>query len=641
MKKLILLLLLLVCVLMSPLTAYAAQTPSGIPFSELEAEIDALVVQHLGQTTPGVAVVVVHEGEIIFSKGYGYADTTRGILIDPATTIFEYGSIGKLFTWVSVMQLVERGLLDLDADAAYYLPADFAAQLAFEKPFTMRNLLNHQAGFGEHFFDVIFDANAMTDPIALREGLLMAQPMQIYTPGTVTAYSNFGTALAGYVVANINNQSFAAFEMENILRPLGMENTLNAPDWFNNHAFLEAKAIGYDTDGRGGFAEMIWAYFPIYPAGAINGTAEDLARFAKALTPSEGESGPLFESVDTLSRIFTPSSLDHDNFPGTYHGFLHYISALPAFGHGGDSAAFSTNMVVVPEARFGMVVLTNVNSEFDIRVGLPALLLGDNFDQIEQGPYNMPSVAEVEGTFLSARSLTGQFLAFLDFSFMPQLRVVAISDNEITVTIPTVGSARFVQTEPWVYQLAYYDHLILRMLLNEQISFRMENGRPVQVHVGNIHDFIEISTMRPVPRLVIGLVLAVMSILFFLIAPIVLLVRFWLNRKRSKENGTKWSHFMLFRNAMLLCCTVVVVNNLTSLVRILVIRLFRTSAEIAPHIWVNHIFIGIAVLMCAGAALMLRRENNEAQGKVLYFVITAMWAALIFVLADWNFFVFL
>jgi len=125
-------LLMLVCLLM-PLTAVygtqpttnptqAGHTPSGIPFSELESRINAIVAEYLGVSTPGVTIVVVSEGEVIFLRGYGYADTQNGRLVDTETTVFRHGSINKVFVWLSVMQLVEQGLIDLDVDVATYLP---------------------------------------------------------------------------------------------------------------------------------------------------------------------------------------------------------------------------------------------------------------------------------------------------------------------------------------------------------------------------------------------------------------------------------------------------------------------------------------------------------------------------------------
>ena len=201
MKK-ILVVLLLIGLVVPAQSVYAIQdgyTPSGIPFSMMEDQIDALVNEYLGITTPGAAVVIVHEGEVIFEKGYGYADVEKGIPVDPATTVFEYGSAGKTFVWVSVMQLVEQGLLDLDADLATYLPTDFYDQLTYEKPITMRDLMNHSAGFGGRLLDLMVDVNKAGDPESLDEVLLRAQPEQIYDPGMVSAYSNFGAAFAARV----------------------------------------------------------------------------------------------------------------------------------------------------------------------------------------------------------------------------------------------------------------------------------------------------------------------------------------------------------------------------------------------------------------------------------------------------------
>ena len=635
MKKLIALILLVVCTFTPILTAQAAQTPSGVPFAELEQRIDAFVARYLGETTPGVAVVVIQDGEIMFSRGYGYANIAQGTPICSAATVFEYASIGKLFTWVSVMQLVERGLLDLDRNVNDYLPADFVAELAFEMPFTMRDLLNHQAGFGEYIFNIVSNHRDTGSILSLREALLLQRPLQIHVPGTVTAYSNFGSALAGYIVANISGQGFADFEMENILRPAGMENTLNLPHFYNNPAFFETMATGYISNGRGGFAEARSLNASIYPAGALSGTAEDLARFAIALTPPAGEPGPLFETTEMLTRIFTPSSPDHVNFPGMHHGFLTYTSAIPAFGHGGTGIGFSTNMVVVPQERFGVIVLANAAGEFDIVSGLLAYLLGNNFEQVVPGVGSMPSTSEVEGTFTGARSLNGQFLEFLDFLFMPSTTVVATGDYEITVTMAG-ESARFVQVEPWVYQMVYAETAFINEMMGEQIRFRMEDGRPVQIHgVTIIMDVIEISQFRSTANLVASAAVALVGILFFLVTPIVLLVNFLRNRKK----GTELSTFRLLRNGMIISGMLLVTNALASIVRILIIDMFRTSAEIAPHIWLNYVITILATVLCIGAIACLVKEKVALCSKIVYFAATGLIMALVLVMVNWNFFI--
>ncbi len=97
------------------INAASDQTPSGIEMSQLEENIDSFVEEHIGITTPGAAISVVKNGEVVFSKGYGYADIENKVPVDPQKTIFEYGSISKLFVWTAAMQLVEQGKLDLNA----------------------------------------------------------------------------------------------------------------------------------------------------------------------------------------------------------------------------------------------------------------------------------------------------------------------------------------------------------------------------------------------------------------------------------------------------------------------------------------------------------------------------------------------
>ena len=227
-------------------------TPTGIPLSEIGNRIDELVAKYMHEGAPGLAVAVVKDGEIVFSRGYGFADVEKQISIDPATTVFEYGSISKMFVYISVMQLVEQGLLNLDADIHTYLPEDFQ----FEKTFTIRHLLNHSAGFGEFFFNAFRDAEKVENETTLLEGLLNAQPSQIFEPGAASSYSNFGNALLAYVVSRISGQEYSVFERQNILDPLGMFNTKNQPDWFKNRQFLQAKAKGYQHDGNCGFQSL-------------------------------------------------------------------------------------------------------------------------------------------------------------------------------------------------------------------------------------------------------------------------------------------------------------------------------------------------------------------------------------------------
>lgn len=144
---------------------------------------------------------------MIFSKGYGYGDVDKKQKINPNTSVFEWGSISKLFVWVSVMQLEEQGKIKLNEDISNYLPKGFLQNLKYEDPITMLNLMNHTAGFEERIFDLGY---ATDDHMkTLEEGLKMHEPNQIYRPGEVVAYSNYSTSLAAYIVQLITEQEFS------------------------------------------------------------------------------------------------------------------------------------------------------------------------------------------------------------------------------------------------------------------------------------------------------------------------------------------------------------------------------------------------------------------------------------------------
>src|SRR5579859_1410668 len=152
--------------------------------SDLESFFDGIVPLQLERSdVAGASVLVMQNGQELLRKGYGYADLKSKKPVDPASTIFRLASISKLFTWVSVMQLVEQGRLDLDTDVNRYL--DFQIRPAFSQPVTLRNLMTHTGGFEEVIRDII-----VTDPkqaVALRDYLIRNQPERLFPPGTIPA----------------------------------------------------------------------------------------------------------------------------------------------------------------------------------------------------------------------------------------------------------------------------------------------------------------------------------------------------------------------------------------------------------------------------------------------------------------------
>ncbi|MET0272315.1 MAG: serine hydrolase domain-containing protein, partial [Phenylobacterium sp.] len=194
-------------------------TPSPAPAltkQDLESWLDGYVPYALADADiAGAVVVLVKDGQVLTEKGYGFADVKTRRPVDPQTTLFRPGSVSKLFTWTAVMQQVEAGKIDLDADVNQYL--DFKIPPRDGKPVTMRQLMTHTAGFAEtikHLFPA-----TEKEVIPLGKFLALWTPNRIFPPGEVPAYSNYGASLAGYIVQRVSGEPFADYVAKHIFAP--------------------------------------------------------------------------------------------------------------------------------------------------------------------------------------------------------------------------------------------------------------------------------------------------------------------------------------------------------------------------------------------------------------------------------------
>ena len=207
----------------APAIAAPVAAPGGAPAltrADLEAWLDGFVPNAIAASdVAGAVVVVVKDGQIVLSKGFGYADVASKKPVDPKTTLFRPGSVSKLFTWTAVMQMVEAGKLDLDADVNTYL--DFKLPARADGPVTLRHIMTHTAGFEEQIKELIVSDPKYLVPLAkyARE----ATPVRIYKAGSTPAYSNYATALAGYIVEHVSGESFDDYVEKHLFAVLGMQ----------------------------------------------------------------------------------------------------------------------------------------------------------------------------------------------------------------------------------------------------------------------------------------------------------------------------------------------------------------------------------------------------------------------------------
>lgn len=164
--------------------------------------IDLVAEKYIGEKVPGACVIISEGGNPVFSKGYGFSSIEQASPMNPETTVFEWGSISKTFIWVSVMQLEERGKVNLTEDIRIYLPKDFLKNLCYEEPVTLLHLMNHTAGFEEQMLDLRF--YKPEEEIPLLSVMSEYQPKQIFRQGEICAYSNWGASLAALIVEQIS-----------------------------------------------------------------------------------------------------------------------------------------------------------------------------------------------------------------------------------------------------------------------------------------------------------------------------------------------------------------------------------------------------------------------------------------------------
>src|SRR5689334_21599445 len=259
MRRLLALLIGSAAVLVAPAPAASAPPPS------YEAFFDQALPSRLAQShVPGAVVSVVSGGREVFAKGYGKASLATGAPFDPATSLVRIASITKLFTWTAVMQQVAAGRLDLNADVNQYLTA-FKVPATYPQPITLLTLMNHTSGFEER----VIATGGHEPGLPLGEYLATHMPARIRPPGEITAYSNYGAALAGYIVSQVSGQPDDQYIAQHIFEPLGMaHSTATEPI---PAALAGGLAACYDNDVSPPRA-IPFTFDPTSPEGGISTT---------------------------------------------------------------------------------------------------------------------------------------------------------------------------------------------------------------------------------------------------------------------------------------------------------------------------------------------------------------------------------
>jgi CubicO group peptidase (beta-lactamase class C family) len=336
--------------LSAPMTDRTAPTAHELTAADIEAFLDGIVPLQLDrEDIAGATVAVVKDGKQLFTKGYGYADVKRKKSVT-AETLFRPGSVSKLFTWTAVMQLVEQGKLDLSKDVNEYL--DFKIPEAFGQPISLKNILTHTAGFEEQLKD-LFIADKRSPNLG--NHLKTHIPKRIFAPGTTPAYSNYATALAGYVVERVSGQPFNDYIQQNIFKPLGMTHSTFAQPLPPELTPLMSNGYGLASEEPKAF-ETVGAF----PAGSLTSSAADMSKFMLAHL-QEGRLGAAQILKPETTRLMHSRAFGLDPAANAMaYGFWEESrNGQRIIGHGGDTTYFHSDLYLLTDAGVGFFVSYN------------------------------------------------------------------------------------------------------------------------------------------------------------------------------------------------------------------------------------------------------------------------------------------
>lgn len=357
-SKLFLFVCLLVLVgLWSGSTAFAQDS------AELETYVDQLLAEEMpDRSIPGLTIAIVENGELVLLKGYGVSNIESQTPIDPERDLFRIGSLTKTFTFTALMQLVEKGQIDLNAEVNDYL-SDLQMPETHGKPMLVRDLISHRTGFEDVWRDRAIESE--TYYRSFEEWLEVAMPRQAFPPGEVTGYSNYGPTLAGYLIQEISGVPYDDYMRQNILTPLSMESTTTSQPLSADHqqamdiALRDRLATTYQVSPDGQITQFKEEILVPRPAGGISTTASDMSRYMRAhLGEGAFDSARILETttVDAMrKRLYNDR-----NSPDIAHGFVNgELGGYETYGHDGATFVAYSAMLMIPELDIGIFIGTN------------------------------------------------------------------------------------------------------------------------------------------------------------------------------------------------------------------------------------------------------------------------------------------
>ena len=316
----------------------------------LEAKVDQLFAEWDKPGSPGAALAVTRDGEIIYKQGYGTANLEYDIPIK-TKTIFDIASVSKQFTAFAIITLSHDGKLSLDDDIRMHLPdvPDFGSTI------TIRHLLHHTSGLRDWVQSLVIAGVAMEDVISFKHILKMARHQKLlnFEPGEAYLYSNTGYNLLAEIVERVTGDSFRDWTDTNIFKPLTMTNSHFHDD---HQMILKNRAYSYQAVENGGFKHAVNNTTAL-GSSSLCSTVEDLAKWILNFDDTQIGEQTVIDQMHQRGVLNNGEQISYAlglNI-GEYRG-------LKTVGHSGSWRGFRSHLIRFPDQQFGVVILCNLDT---------------------------------------------------------------------------------------------------------------------------------------------------------------------------------------------------------------------------------------------------------------------------------------
>jgi CubicO group peptidase (beta-lactamase class C family) len=372
MIQIFLVLLIIVGTSLYILAPHPPDTPKQVKgVTELEAYLNQLVKSG---GPPGLSLVVVKDGQIVYNNAFGYADKPHNIRAT-SDTVYHWWSMTKIPTAIAIMQLQEEGKVDLDEPVEKYLPWFDVIYPSAQSPIiTIRNLLQHTSGLPDTIPAMVgwvhYDDETPNQTEIVKKQLPKFNKLK-FTPGSKAVYSNLNYLVLGAIIESVSGQTYEAYIIQNILQPLGMSHTdfVFTPEMANQEAagtlpvahlytvllptILDPRDLIRERQGK--FLWLNRVYIDATPSTGLIGSAPDVARLMMAYLNDGSLNGKLILSSKSVSLLTNTTPIDG-------HGlgwFINESNNLRYIEHAGGGPGFATIMRLYPEEKLGVAILAN------------------------------------------------------------------------------------------------------------------------------------------------------------------------------------------------------------------------------------------------------------------------------------------